>query len=76
MLIIIVNHEHSFTGSRTFTSDVDPCLHTRDREILDYLHREFPGTFFDDIIFIQNDIVIDEWIEGGAVCLVHSRFEE
>ena len=75
MLIIVVNHEHGFTGSRRFHAKEEPFKHDEDREILDYLHREFPNMFFDDILFIQNDIVIEEWVEGGAVCLVHSREE-
>lgn len=66
MLIVIVDYEHGFVGSRSYSRAEALLKFNGEEAILNYLHREFPSTSFDDILFIKDDKVVAEWFGGRA----------
>lgn len=61
MLIIVIDHENGFSGSRhTETLSIDD-----EKEIEEYLRREFPSMSLDNVLtyclFIKDDKIIAEW---------------
>lgn len=60
MLVIVIDHEHSFVGSRFISSPLSQ------KEIEEYLNREFPNIQQDAVLFIEDDTIIAEWLNVSS----------
>ena len=60
VLVVVTDFEKGFVGSRHISRET----YRDEAWCRGYLDREFPSIKMDNILFINNDIIIAEWMFG------------